>query len=187
MSGSSGGEAGRPTTFQHKDRDVRPDGLAYKLDIQRPVKRVHVGDIGVEAWERQQADVHAERVRAAMAQLQPIEYGAAIRHPVSYRHDAIHPLFLSYLAQIAAYAGLPEKYGDPLQYRDGRLHGGQGGVNHAREHLGAYQMGVGHDHFPADDPRWQLAAAAYNLMIEFVNLCDGRQPDTWQEKRKGTR
>ena len=100
---------------------------------------------------------------------------------------AIHPLFLSYLAQIAAYAGLPEKYGDPLQYRDGRLHGGQGGVNHAREHLGAYQMGVGHDHFPADDPRWQLAAAAYNLMIEFVNLCDGRQPDTWQEKRKGKR
>ncbi len=58
------------------------------------------------------------------------------------------------------------------------LKGGTGPVNHARNHIGQYQMGEAHDHF-GNDPRWQLAAAAYNLMMEFVYVSRGETPDTW--------
>lgn len=38
-------------------------------------------------------------------------------------------------------------------------------LRHAREHLAAYESGIPHDHFGALD--YQLAAAAFNMMLEF--------------------
>lgn len=98
------------------------------------------------------------------------------RVPVYFRHDAIHPEFRKFLARIAGYA--QEKYGDPMQYLGARLLKDKGPINHALDHIGQYQMGVDHDHF-GPDPRWQLAAAAYNLMMEFTYLSGGAAPDTF--------
>lgn len=100
----------------------------------------------------------------------------AKRHAVTYRHDALHPEFLQFMAAIAGYAG--EKYGAPLQYLDSRLVGSNGPVNHARNHIGEFQMGKEHDHF-GSDIRWHLAAAAYNLMMEFAYITYGCDPDIW--------
>ena len=80
------------------------------------------------------------------------------------------------MAMIAGYAGT--KYKDPLQYLKQRMVGDRGPINHARNHIGQYQMQEAHDHFGAD-PRWQLAAAAYNLMMEFVYVSRGDAPDVW--------
>ena len=69
------------------------------------------------------------------------------------------------MAQIAYYAGLPEKYGRPEQYTDSRLVGDRCPVNHIAEHLRQYVTGEEHDHFK--DRRFHLAAIAYNAMMEF--------------------
>lgn len=98
------------------------------------------------------------------------------REPVEYRHDAINPLFLQFMALIGGYAG--KKYGDPSQYRGARLKGEKGPVNHMRNHLGEFQRSEAHDHF-GNDPRWHLAAIAYNAMIEFTYITDGHAPDVW--------
>lgn len=101
------------------------------------------------------------------------------RQAVDYRHDAVYPEFLQFLAEIGGYAG--NKYGDPLQYLNQRMLKDRGPINHARNHIGEYQMGVAHDHF-GPDPRWQLAAAAYNLMMEFVYVSRGEAPDVWPKQ-----
>lgn len=84
------------------------------------------------------------------------------RVPVDYRYDAILPDFLKMLARIGAYAD--EKYGSWSQYMAARLEGEKAPLNHAREHLRQYEMGEPYDHFDGD-PRWHLAAAAYNLQM----------------------
>ena len=98
------------------------------------------------------------------------------RVTVDYRHDAINPEFLQFLARIGGYAG--QKYSDPLQYLGTRLIADKGPINHALNHIGEYRMGLSHDHF-GDDPRWQLAAAAYNLMMEFTYLSNGAEADVF--------
>lgn len=98
------------------------------------------------------------------------------RVPVDFRHDAVNPEFLQFMARIGGYA--QSKYGDPMQYLKSRMTADRGPINHARNHIGEYQMNVAHDHFGAD-PRWQLAAAAYNLMMEFTYLSQGADPDTF--------
>jgi hypothetical protein len=86
------------------------------------------------------------------------------RVPVDYRYDAVLPDFLKMLAKIGAYAD--EKYGSWSQYMKCRLEGEKAPLNHIREHLRQYEMGEAYDHFDGD-PRWHLAAVAYNAMMEF--------------------
>lgn len=96
---------------------------------------------------------------------------------MDYRFDALSPEFLKFMARIGSYADV--KHGNVLQYREGRLTGEKGPINHAMNHIGEYRTGVPHDHF-GRDPRWQLAAAAYNLMMEFIYLSDGHAPEIWE-------
>ena len=86
------------------------------------------------------------------------------RIPVDYRYDAVLPDFLKMLARIGAYAD--EKYGSWSQYMKARLVGEKSPLNHIREHLRQYEMGEPYDHFDGD-PRWHLAAVAYNAMMEW--------------------
>ena len=110
------------------------------------------------------------------AKIVPIEPEPAepVRKRVDYRHDAINPEFTQFLARIGGYAA--QQYSDPLQYLQQRMTADRGPINHALNHIGEYRMGLAHDHF-GDDPRWQLAAAAYNLMMEFTYLSNGYNPD----------
>lgn len=89
---------------------------------------------------------------------------AAIRHKVPYRYDALNWDFIKMLAEIASYAG--EKYGAPEQYTTSRLEGDQSPINHIAEHLRQYVCGDRYDRF-GGDPRYHLAAIAYNAMMEF--------------------
>ena len=86
------------------------------------------------------------------------------RVPVDFRYDAVNPHFLKALAKIGAYAA--EKYGSWEQYKNARLKGEKSPINHVYEHIRQYVCGEAYDHFDGD-PRWHLAAAAYNLMMEF--------------------
>lgn len=86
------------------------------------------------------------------------------RQLVTYRYDALNHDFIKCMAEIAFYA--QEKYGSPEQYKHTRLEGEKGPINHIYEHLRAYQAGDEHDHFGG--MRHQLAAVAYNAMMEFL-------------------
>lgn len=86
------------------------------------------------------------------------------RQSVDFRYDALNWDFIKCLAQIARHA--EEKYGSPEQYKDGRLEGQKGPINHIYEHLRMYVAGEAHDHF--NDPRYHLAAVAYNAMMEYL-------------------
>jgi hypothetical protein len=86
------------------------------------------------------------------------------RIPVDYRYDALNPAFMKLLARIGSYADA--KYGSWSQYTQGRLTGEKSPVNHIGEHLRAYVMGEPYDHFDGD-PRWHLAAIAYNAMMAY--------------------
>lgn len=85
------------------------------------------------------------------------------RAPVGYDYSSLNWDFIKMLAEIAHFAG--NKYGHPLQYTDSRLVGEASPVNHIPEHLRQYITGEAHDHFT--DPRYHLAAIAYNAMMEY--------------------
>jgi hypothetical protein len=85
------------------------------------------------------------------------------RAPVTFRWDALNWDFLKMLADIAHYAA--GKYGSAEQYAAARLEGEKSPINHIYEHLRQYQAGEPHDHF--GDPRYHLAAIAYNASMEF--------------------
>lgn len=86
------------------------------------------------------------------------------RVPVDFNYEAVNPTFLKMLARIGSYAA--EKYGSWEQYTRARLVGEKSPINHAYEHIRCYVVGEPYDKFDGD-PKWHLAAAAYNLMMEF--------------------
>ena len=88
------------------------------------------------------------------------------RVPVDFRYDAINPDFLKALARIGNYAA--EKYGSWEQYTAARLEGDKSCINHIYEHLRQYQLGEVHDKF--GNLKMQLAAIAYNAMMEWYYL-----------------
>lgn len=87
------------------------------------------------------------------------------RVAVSYRFDALNWEFIRRMADIAGYAA--EKYGSPEQYATARLTGEKSPMNHMIEHYKQYMAGEKYDHFDGD-PRWHLAAIAYNASMEFL-------------------
>lgn len=91
------------------------------------------------------------------------------RQPVTYRYDGLNWDFIKMMAEIAYYAG--NKYPDKNNlsgYFKHRLHGEKGPINHIVEHLRQYLNGEPHDHF--NDRAYQLAAIAYNAMMEALYL-----------------
>lgn len=85
------------------------------------------------------------------------------RQPVTYLWSKLNWDFLKLLAEIAHYA--EDKYGSAEQYTGARLEGEKSPINHAFEHLRAYSAGEKHDKFGTHEH--QLAAVAYNVMMEF--------------------
>lgn len=88
------------------------------------------------------------------------------REPVNYLWTALNWDFLRLLAEIAQYAA--GKYGSAEQYKNARLEGEKSPINHAIEHLTRYMAGEKHDRFGTLDH--QLAAAAYNISMEYFDL-----------------
>lgn len=84
------------------------------------------------------------------------------RVPVDFNYEAVNPGFLKMLAMIGSYAA--EKYGSWEQYTRARLTGEKSCVNHIYEHLRCYVVGEPYDKFDGD-PKWHLAAVAYNAMM----------------------
>jgi phosphoenolpyruvate synthase/pyruvate phosphate dikinase len=91
------------------------------------------------------------------------------RHPVDYRFDGLNWNFIKILAEIAHHA--ESKYGTPEQYADGRLEEEKSPMNHIGEHYRMYCAREVHDHF--GDLDHQLAAIAYNAMMEYYYLHNG--------------
>jgi hypothetical protein len=109
--------------------------------------------------------------------------------------EFLEPEFLQAVADIGWYGH--QKYGkDSFQHRRKLGDRSRGGLErtgtgqilrHATEHMEAYAAGEKHDHFGT--MAHQLAAAAFNLMMEFyfANLgqCPGRIRSTGETLRKG--
>lgn len=102
--------------------------------------------------------------RNFLSALIDFQSNVAIRHKVGYRYNALNVDFLKMMAEIASYAA--EKYGSPEQYTTSRLTEDQSPINHTYEHLRQYQTGEPYEHFD-NDPRYHLAAIAYNVMMEY--------------------
>jgi len=86
------------------------------------------------------------------------------REPVDHDYTALNWDFIKWMAWIPLHA--KEKYGSWEQYTDARLNGEKSPANHAIEHIRKYLLGEPYDKLDGD-PRRHLAAAAYNLMMEF--------------------
>lgn len=120
------------------------------------------------SWDDREtkADAPNERVAAARERiakhLAPDEPKVK-RVPVTYLWSKLNWDFLKLLAEIAHYA--EGKYGSAEQYTAARLEGEKSPINHAFEHLRAYSAGEKHDKFGTHEH--QLAAVAYNVMMEF--------------------
>lgn len=98
----------------------------------------------------------------------------AARAPVDYRYDLLDSDFLHCIAQIGAYGAA--KYGD-FNYQKNRLTSDKSPMNHVQMHIHQYKLGILHDHFKTR--KHQLAAAAFNLMMEFFYL---EHPEKYGEK-----
>jgi len=86
----------------------------------------------------------------------------AIRDSVGYRYDVLYWNFIHAMAEIGHIGA--EKYGD-LNYQQSKLRRDKSPVNHMANHLRQYINGEKHDKL--GDRKYQLAAIAFNAMMEF--------------------
>ena len=91
------------------------------------------------------------------------------RVKVNFDYEGLNWDFIKLLAEIAAYAR--GKYGSIEQYADVYPKGEQSPLNHIAEHMRQYMARELHDKF--GDLKHQLAAIAYNAMMEFYYLEHG--------------
>lgn len=96
----------------------------------------------------------------------------ANRIPVDYLYSKLNWDFIKLMAQIAQYA--EGKYGAAEQYTESRLTGDKEPINHVFEHARQYLVGEDHDHFKTKEH--QLAAIAYNAMMQYFYLVCGYIP-----------
>lgn len=94
------------------------------------------------------------------------------RQPVDHQSARLYWPFIVLMGKIAHYAN--DKYGSVEQYADGRLEGEKSPINHIIGHISEYVQRKPHDKF--GDLRMQLAAIAYNAMMECVYLDQGGEP-----------
>lgn len=119
---------------------------------------------------------------------QPMEYTpdnppAPKRQSVDHQTSRLYWPFIIAMGKIAHYANT--KYGSVEQYADGRLEGEKSPINHIAGHISDYVSRTPHDKFGTLE--MQLAAIAYNAMMEFVYLRQGGGPtvpgDLYEEKK----
>ena len=91
------------------------------------------------------------------------------RVKVSFDYEGLNWDFIKLKAEIAAYA--TGKYGSADQYADIYPQGEQSPINHIAEHMRMYLAREPHDKFGT--LKHQLAAIAYNAMMEFYYLEHG--------------
>lgn len=90
------------------------------------------------------------------------------RYPVNYRYDALEPEFLKLMARIGGIADMKYAHlGGLFNYKNYRLDGDKGPINHIYEHLRQYRTGERYDNDSSGDRMFHLAAIAYNAMMEF--------------------
>ena len=94
------------------------------------------------------------------------------RAPVDHQTSRLYWPFIILMGKIAHYAN--EKYGSVEQYADGRLEGEKSPINHIAGHIAEYVSRKPHDKF--GNLEMQLAAIAYNAMMECVYLHQGGEP-----------
>lgn len=94
------------------------------------------------------------------------------RQPVDHMTANLYWPFIIMMGRIAKYA--QDKYGSVEQYADGRLEGEKSPINHIAGHIADYVQRKPHDKF--GDLKMQLAAIAYNAMMECVYLDQGGGP-----------
>jgi len=94
---------------------------------------------------------------------------SAKRQPVDHQTHRLNWQFIILMGKIAHYAA--EKYGSVEQYTDSRLEGEKSPINHIIGHIADYCARKPHDKF--GDLKMQLAAIAYNAMMEFWYLEHG--------------
>lgn len=104
----------------------------------------------------------------------------AVRTPVNYRYDALVWDFVKALAEIAHYSA--DKYGDATNYQRSVLEGNKSPMNHVIEHYREYMEGIPHDHF--GNVQMQLAAIAYNAMMEWYYVARGMKGDVAQVSQR---
>jgi len=90
--------------------------------------------------------------------------GDVVRQPVDYNYNQLDWEFINAMARIGKYGA--DKYGEGSWKKKVKdLISDKSPTNHIAEHLKAYMTGEGHDHF--GDNKMNLAAIAYNAMMEF--------------------
>lgn len=94
------------------------------------------------------------------------------RQPVDHMTANLYWPFIIMMGRIAKYA--QDKYGSVEQYADGRLEGEKSPINHIAGHIAEYVRRKPHDRFGT--LQMQLAAIAYNAMMECVYLDQGGGP-----------
>lgn len=94
------------------------------------------------------------------------------RSPVDHMTANLYWPFIIMMGKIAMYAQM--KYGSVEQYADGRLVGEKSPINHIAGHISEYVQRKPHDKF--GNLQMQLAAIAYNAMMECVYLDQGGGP-----------
>lgn len=114
-----------------------------------------------------------------MGDNQVVVDGLVKRHPVDFLYNKLNWDFIKLLAQIAQYA--EGKYGAAEQYREAELTGDGSPMNHMAEHMRAYMAGESHDHFGGQE--YQLAAIAYNAMMEYFYFKQRGCPERLFEPR----
>lgn len=101
--------------------------------------------------------------------LAKVEVGKVKRQPVDFNFESLNWDFIHAMAKIANYANT--KYGSAVQYTNARLVGGNSPINHIVGHVREYSKRIPHDRF--GNLEMQLAAIAYNAMMEFYYLQNG--------------
>lgn len=97
------------------------------------------------------------------------EPGKVKRQPVDFNFESLNWDFIHLMAKIANYANT--KYGSAVQYTNARLEGGNSPINHIVGHVREYSKRQVHDRF--GNLEMQLAAIAYNAMMEYYYLHNG--------------
>ena len=90
------------------------------------------------------------------------------RKTILERFDLVDPSFLRAMAKIM---GLGAQIHGEEAYLSGKNRADRSPINHALDHMNHYQLGHKYDKLEiGDDPKWHLAAAACNLLMEFAIL-----------------
>lgn len=131
---------------------------------------LHIPPVSPDVADKGPGDV--PEVPAAVAEPMVAAEPKVKRLPVDHMTANLYWPFIIMMGKIAMYA--QTKYGAVEQYADGRLVGEKSPINHIAGHISEYVQRKPHDKF--GNLQMQLAAIAYNAMMECVYLDQGGGP-----------